>query len=360
MGTEENIYVYLDIQVEEQNMGRIIVELYKSIVPKTVENFRALCTGEKGVGRFGKRLQYKGCKFHRIVPMFMVQGGDFTNGDGTGGESIYGPRFDDENFDLKHDAEGMLGMANCGPNTNNSQFYITTVPCTHLDGRNVVFGRVVKGLNVIKEVSDMCKANDKPPLDCFISNCGELKAGMSWDISENDGTLDVYPPWPDDLDMLFDTISQNEFETVVSNIKESGNYFYNNNSFAKSERKYRKALRYMDWLHKNSKGLKNSKCLRKTLLLNLAMVMLKKKQYTDAVDFCDQVLLLDSQAGKAFYRRAQARMGTRDFDLALQDYAHALKFFPNDARIQEEMKRAKYNQINYLNEEKKLFTKMLK
>lgn len=169
-----NPRVFLDISIQDKPAGRIVIELFADQVPRTAENFRCLCTGEKGVGICGKNLTYRGSTFHRIIPEFMIQGGDFTNGNGTGGESIYGKRFEDENFILKHDAPFVLSMANAGPNTNGSQFFITTVPCPWLDGRHCVFGRVVEGEDVVKQIEAVGSHTGMPSKTVVISQCGQL------------------------------------------------------------------------------------------------------------------------------------------------------------------------------------------
>ncbi len=148
--------------------------LFGKTTPKTAENFRALCTGEKGVGSSGKALHYKGSKFHRVIPNFMIQGGDFTHGNGMGGESIYGSRFEDENFKIKHTVAGLLSMANAGPGTNGSQFFITTVATPWLDGKHVVFGRVLEGMDIIKAIEAKGSSSGKTSVEIAIADSGEL------------------------------------------------------------------------------------------------------------------------------------------------------------------------------------------
>ncbi|PIN06577.1 Peptidyl-prolyl cis-trans isomerase [Handroanthus impetiginosus] len=166
--------VFFDIKINGKPVGRIVMGLFGKTVPKTAENFRALCTGEKGIGTSGKPLHFKGSKFHRIIPSFMIQGGDFTRGDGRGGESIYGDGFPDENFKLKHTGPGVLSMANSGPDSNGSQFFITTVTTSWLDGRHVVFGKVVSGMDVIQKIEAQGRQSGIPKSTVIISDSGEL------------------------------------------------------------------------------------------------------------------------------------------------------------------------------------------
>merc|ERR1711981_1503785 len=162
-----NPIVFFDCQIGKEDAGRIILELDADVVPKTAENFRQLCLGHDAG-------TYKGSVFHRVIPNFMLQGGDFTNFNGTGGRSIYGNKFRDENFKLTHNKPGLLSMANAGPNTNGSQFFVTTVQCPWLDGKHVVFGRVVEGMEVVDAIERMGSQSGRTRQTITISNCGEL------------------------------------------------------------------------------------------------------------------------------------------------------------------------------------------
>ena len=173
-----NPKVFLDISIGDEPAGRIEIELFKDACPKTAENFRALCTGEKGVGKSGKPLHYKGSTFHRVIPGFMCQGGDFTMGNGMGGESIYGAKFEDETFKGKagkHFGPGTVSMANAGPTTNGSQFFICTGQTPHLDGKHVVFGQVINGMDVVKKIEAVGSRSGMTSKKVVVTDCGEVK-----------------------------------------------------------------------------------------------------------------------------------------------------------------------------------------
>ncbi|CDR46151.1 CYFA0S22e00606g1_1 [Cyberlindnera fabianii] len=159
--------VYFEVTSDGAPLGKIVFQLYDDVVPKTAENFRALCTGEKGFG-------YAGSPFHRVIPQFMLQGGDFTRGNGTGGKSIYGEKFPDENFVKRHERPGLLSMANAGPNTNGSQFFITTVACPWLDGKHVVFGEVIEGLDVVKKIESLGSGSGATKTKLIVEKSGQL------------------------------------------------------------------------------------------------------------------------------------------------------------------------------------------
>jgi len=173
-GDDDTKKVFLSIKIGGHRQGKIVIKLFHKTVPRTAENFRALCTGERGVGQSGKPLCYKGSVLHRVIKGFMLQGGDFTKANGMGGESIYGETFPDENFKYTHNKPGMLSMANAGKDTNGSQFFITTAAAPHLDGKHVVFGKVIKGYKLVEKIENLAvDKQDRPKDKVEIVECGE-------------------------------------------------------------------------------------------------------------------------------------------------------------------------------------------
>ncbi|KAA3453978.1 peptidyl-prolyl cis-trans isomerase CYP40-like isoform X2 [Gossypium australe] len=389
---------YLDISIGEELEGRIIVELFNDVVPKTAENFRALCTGEKGIGPntavplhykvpsslslpfcftlffnlfdhpqhsltsvSGNQHVIKGGRFHRVIKGFMVQGGDISAGDGTGGESIYGLKFEDENFDMKHERKGMLSMANAGPNTNGSQFFITTTRTSHLDGKHVVFGKVVKGMGVVRSIEHVTTVEaDCPTVDVTIVDCGEIPEGADDGISNffNDG--DAYADWPADLDESPDELSW--WITAVDSIKAFGNEHYKKQDYKMALRKYRKALRYLDicW-EKDGIDEEKTSSLRKTksqIFTNSSACKLKLGDLKGALLDTEFAMRDGENNVKALFRQGQANMALNDVDAAAESFKKALQLEPNDGGIKKELAAAMKKINDRRNEERRRYRKM--
>lgn len=362
---KDNPIVFLDVAIGSEKVGRIIIELFKNVVPQTAENFRALCTGEKGVGTKAMRLHYKGSIFHKVVSQFMIQGGDIINFNGTSGESIYGPYFNDENFTLKHRSAGLLSMVNEGQShTNSSQFIITVQPSMHLDNTNVVFGKVIKGMGAVLEISKAKTDKDIPIDKITIIDCGELKRNENWGLEENDGSEDVYTPWPEDWDYSshIDKLSHKYMEKVIRRIKDSGNTYFSKKNFVDAGRKYKKALRYYLWMCEQ-KDMPDTIYvslvdLKSVILLNLAAVHLKRKEYREVIHFCNEVLETDNTNGKALFRRGQAYSGLNEYKLGIADLERAFEMYPNDKDIAREIRKLKKMENSYLEFEKTTCQKM--
>ncbi|ODV93809.1 hypothetical protein PACTADRAFT_51558 [Pachysolen tannophilus NRRL Y-2460] len=358
--------VFFDVKVGDRHEGRIIFELFSDIVPKTAENFRALCTGEKGENANGVPLCYKKSVFHRVIKDFMIQGGDFTNFNGTGGESIYGEKFEDENFQLTHDTPFLLSMANAGPNTNGSQFFITTVATPHLNGKHTVFGKVISGKSIVRRIERIeTGENDKPKEDCIIEDCGELPADyvVEPSASLDDGTGDIYEEVLGDND----NVDVNNFDSVinaVTNIKEIGTKLFKAGDFEKSYSKYHKANAYLEEYFPDdlsSENINKLNELKASCFLNEALVALKLNKSKQTIEVATKALEVDDiddkTKAKALYRRGMGYFKAHDDISALKDFEEALKYSAGDAAILKGIEDVKQHSKKLKDQQKKAFSK---
>ncbi|KAI0451202.1 cyclophilin-like domain-containing protein [Xylaria acuta] len=343
--TKKRSRVFFDITIGKKAAGRVTFELYDDVVPKTAENFRCLCTGEKGLGKSGKPLSYKGSAFHRVIKQFMIQGGDFTEGNGTGGESIYGAKFEDENFELKHEKPFLLSMANAGPGTNGSQFFITTVPTPHLDGKHVVFGEVKTGKSIVRQIENLrTQGSDKPVHDPVITDCGELTGPATEEAKAADPLGDAYEDFPED-ETASAPLGVAKVLQIASDCKEFGNKAFKAGDVLTGLEKYQKGLRYLNEEPDLNEASDDTKAklaaLRFTLNCNSALLNLKLEAWEDAERSAASALAVpgisDTEKGKALYRRGLALIKLKDEEEALKALQEARKLVPNDAAIGKEL-----------------------
>lgn len=363
--------VWFDITIGGAPTGRVVFELYSDVVPKTADNFRSLCTGEKGTGQAGKPLHYKGSSFHRVIKSFMIQGGDFTAGNGTGGESIYGEKFEDENFELKHEKPFLLSMANAGPGTNGSQFFVTTVPTPHLDGKHVVFGEVISGKSVIRQVENAPVGDqDKPTRDCIIADCGEVPAGVSLEDftkKEPDSTGDAYEDFPDDQLKEGEEWKGDEIAKIAGELKDMGNKAFKGGDLKLGLSKYQKGLRY---LHEYPALIEGDPAelgaqlnkLRIGLHTNSALLQYKLKQYDESTRSADHTLavkdITDAEKAKALFRKGVVAKEQKNEEDATKFLEEAGKLAPADAGIKNELAAVKKSAADRKAKERKAYSKM--
>ena len=346
--SDNRVKVFFDITSKGVSQGRVVFELFNDVVPKTAENFRALCTGEKGnSATSGKPLHYKGSIFHRVIKDFMCQGGDFTHGSGIGGESIYGEKFEDENFKLTHDQKFLLSMANAGPNTNGSQFFITTSITSHLDGKHVVFGKVIEGKSVVRKLERCEKGSqDRPVDDWIIEDCGELPSDYT-PKPNDDGTGDIYEESITDDDKI-DVKSPQSVFSAVETLKSIGTTQLKAGNLQKALDKYTKASNFLTEYFPDDlseQDMKTMESLKQSCYLNAALVALKLKDGKATVTNADNALVCEGidekSRAKALYRKGMGLLLSKDEESAKSTLEDALKIQPDDGAIVQGLNDAK-------------------
>lgn len=295
----------------------------------------------------------------------MVQGGDFTAGNGTGGESIYGEKFEDENFDLKHDKPFLLSMANAGPGTNGSQFFITTVETPHLNGKHVVFGEVINGKSIVRQIENLPTKSDKPNKDVIIEDCGELHGEAYTRATEKqpDSTGDPYEDFPEDQgeDLSGPTIAK-----IATDLKDLGNKAFKAGDLPLGLAKYQKGLRYLnenpEVQDSDPKDLDQQlKSLKFSLHNNSALLQIKLKQFDDAEKSAANALLIpgipEGDRGKAYFRRGQALAARKNDEEAEKVLQEALERVPNDSAITNALTEVKKKAAERMKKEKEAYKK---
>jgi peptidyl-prolyl isomerase D len=297
----------------------------------------------------------------------MIQGGDFTNGNGTGGKSIYGEKFEDENFDHKHDKPFLLSMANSGPNTNGSQFFVTTVPTPHLDGKHVVFGRLLSGKSVIRAIERTEKnSQDKPLKDCVIVDCGELPADYVPEpvVAVDDGTGDIYEEVLADNDSI-NLENPESFLKAVNDLKDIGTKLFKAGDLERSLTKYQKTANYLqDYFPEDlsEEQINEINKLKVSAFLNIALVSLKLNKNSEVLKASTEALAVenvdDKSKAKALYRRGSAYLKLKNEEGALKDFTEALKLSPGDGAIMRGIDDVQKSELARKQKEKKAFSKM--
>ncbi|KAJ3563775.1 hypothetical protein NP233_g8728 [Leucocoprinus birnbaumii] len=355
---------YFDISIGDKPAGRIVFSLYNDLVPKTAENFRALCTGEKGIGKSGKPLHYKGSGFHRVIKGFMCQGG-------TGGESIYGEKFEDEAFPVNHTKPFLLSMANAGPNTNGSQFFITVAPTPHLDGKHVVYGEVIRGKSIVRKIeNNPTSSGDVPQAAVTITDSGELSPD---DPSLTDEGVvaegDPYEDFPDDEDR--DLSKPETVIEIAKVVREVGNKLYKEGNIDQALEKYQKSIRYLDRFREvpeeSPEEVKQAyNALLTPLLLNSSLAAIRSNPpstsnamiaIANTTRALNNLELNTADKAKALYRRAMAHGIMKSEDDQQKDLIEASKLVPEDKLISGELAKITQRKAEMREKEKKAYKK---
>lgn len=280
----------------------------------------------------------------------MIQGGDITNMDGTGGYSIYGPRFDDETFERIHDRPFLLSMANRGANTNSSQFFITTAPAPHLDGKHVVFGEVIRGQSAVREIEGCQCQNDKPIVDCWVSGCGVMEV-LPEQIEDG-----LYTDHPQDCKLDI-TNAAKVLEAAVM-MKECGNAMFKDQDHSRAKLKYLKAIRYLE--HEGYEPNAECKALLTTCQLNLAQCYNSLTRFHESIKTCNKVLDKNESSAKGYFRRAKAHEGIGELESAMCDYKRALEMNPGDKAVTTALNRVEQLNKRQRERDRQAYSKMFK